>query len=634
MSIQFLHQTRTDALSAECTRIGQMLHAACEATEPPMPRTHGPVAEIADRFGLTLFERDILTFAIAVEINAEVAALASRVAAAPRAGFATFGVAIQAFENPDWQALSPHRPLRHLRLIELTLPERLLVSEIRVDERILHALFSDDSSADDTAPDSIDHRLCPYLIQLQQKVPPGAGLAEVAEKISLHFNQNKHQQLVLKGRHRSDVRRTVQAAAGSRGVWLLDPALLPASAVERESFARLWEREARLSGAYLLIETEGNADAGCINRLLQGQPGPIVLAGHDPYKPDIGVLSLEVPQPSRPEQTQLWRRALGPHARRLSTDIDSLTQNFDLGESDISALADKVLLRGQVNGNALWEACRSSARPRLGSLAQRVPALAGWNDLILPDEARATLHVLIAQVRRRHRVYQDWGFAGKSNRGLGTTALFAGPSGTGKTMAAEVIARELNLDLYRIDLSAVVSKYIGETEKNLRVLFDAAEGTGAILLFDEADALFGKRSEVSDARDRYANIEVSYLLQRMESYAGIAILTTNMRSAIDDAFLRRIRFAVNFPFPNCAARLQIWKSVFPEEALLGPLAWEKLARLEMSAGHIRNIALNAAFLAAENSMPIAMEHLLQSAMIECANIEKPLTPTEVAGWTT
>ena len=162
-------------------------------------------------------------------------------------------------------------------------------------------------------------------------------------------------------------------------------------------------------------------------------------------------------------------------------------------------------------------------------------------------------------------VYGDWGFAGKSTRGLGISALFSGASGTGKTMAAEVLANELALDLYRIDLSAVVSKYIGETEKNLRRLFDAAEETGAILLFDEADALFGKRSEVKDSHDRYANIEVSYLLQRMESYRGLAILTTNFRAALDPAFLRRIRFIVNFPFPDAGQRAEIWRGVFPSQ---------------------------------------------------------------------
>ena len=209
--------------------------------------------------------------------------------------------------------------------------------------------------------------------------------------------------------------------------------------------------------------------------------------------------------------------------------------------------------------------------------------------------ARSRVHV-----RQRAEVYEQWGFASASGaRPRHQRLLFAGPSGTGKTMAAEVLANELRLDLYRIDLSQVVSKYIGETEKNLRRLFDAAEGGGAILLFDEADALFGKRSEVKDSHDRYANIEVSYLLQRMEAYRGLAILTTNMKNALDTAFLRRLRFVVQFPFPDAAQRAEIWRRVFPAATPTEGLDFERLARLNVAGGNIRNIALNAAFLAAD-----------------------------------
>jgi SpoVK/Ycf46/Vps4 family AAA+-type ATPase len=190
-------------------------------------------------------------------------------------------------------------------------------------------------------------------------------------------------------------------------------------------------------------------------------------------------------------------------------------------------------------------------------LAQRIEPVAGWNDIVLPEAQKQILRELTAQVRQRKKVYQDWGFAGTGSRGLGISALFAGESGTGKTMAAEVLANELQLDLYRIDLSQVVNKYIGETEKNLKQIFDAAEEGGAILLFDEADALFGKRSDVKDSHDRYSNIEVSYLLQRMEAYGGLAVLTTNMKGALDKAFLRRIRFVVQFPYPDAAHRADI-----------------------------------------------------------------------------
>jgi SpoVK/Ycf46/Vps4 family AAA+-type ATPase len=210
--------------------------------------------------------------------------------------------------------------------------------------------------------------------------------------------------------------------------------------------------------------------------------------------------------------------------------------------------------------------------------------------------------------------------------------LFAGTSGTGKTMAAEVLAHTLRLDLYRIDLSQVVSKYIGETEKNLRKVFDAAEGGAAILLFDEADALFGKRSEVKDSHDRYANVEVSYLLQRMEAYRGLAILTTNMKAALDQAFLRRIRFVVQFPFPDPAQRAEIWRRIFPKAVPTEGLDWERLARLNVAGGHIRNIAMNATFLAAEEQASVTMQHLLQAARGEYAKLEKPLTEAEIARW--
>jgi len=215
---------------------------------------------------------------------------------------------------------------------------------------------------------------------------------------------------------------------------------------------------------------------------------------------------------------------------------------------------------------------------------------------------------------------------------LGISALFAGPSGTGKTMAAEVLANELRLDLYRIDLSQVVSKYIGETEKNLRRVFDAADEGAAILLFDEADALFGKRSDVKDSHDRYANIEVSYLLQRMETYRGLAILTTNRKSALDQAFLRRIRFVVEFPFPGIAERAEIWSRSFPCETPTEGLMMDRLARLHASGAHIRNIAMGAAFLAADAGEPVRMSHLLAAARGEFDKLEKPLTDGEVAGW--
>ena len=251
---------------------------------------------------------------------------------------------------------------------------------------------------------------------------------------------------------------------------------------------------------------------------------------------------------------------------------------------------------------------------------------------MLPEAQSTILHDIARQIRQRLKVYETWGFASKSARGLGISALFAGVSGTGKTMAAEALADELRLELYRIDLSQVISKYIGETEKNLRRVFDAAEGSSAILLFDEADALFGKRSEVKDSHDRYANVEISYLLQRMEAYRGLAILTTNMKDALDQAFLRRIRFVIQFPFPDEVLRAEIWRRIFPEQTPTEDLDISRLARLNVTGGNIRNIALYAAFLAADADQPVRMSHLLQAARAEFAKLEKPLTTAEIGGW--
>jgi SpoVK/Ycf46/Vps4 family AAA+-type ATPase len=276
---------------------------------------------------------------------------------------------------------------------------------------------------------------------------------------------------------------------------------------------------------------------------------------------------------------------------------------------------------------SLWRGCREYTRPRLDELAQRITPHATWADLVLPPAQVETLRQIAAHGRQRVQVHEEWGFPA----GRGISVLFHGESGTGKTLAAEVLANELHLDLYRLDLSQVVSKYIGETEKNLRRVFDAAEAGGAVLLFDEADALFGRRSEVKDSHDRYANIEIGYLLQRLETYSGIAILTTNFKTALDPAFTRRLRFIVHFAFPDERLRLEIWRRVFPP-GVTDVLDLERLARLSLSGGSIHNVALHAAFLAADEGSHVGMRHLQRATRGEYARLERPLAEVEVAGW--
>jgi SpoVK/Ycf46/Vps4 family AAA+-type ATPase len=278
---------------------------------------------------------------------------------------------------------------------------------------------------------------------------------------------------------------------------------------------------------------------------------------------------------------------------------------------------------------------RAAARVRTGGelaqLARKIVPRYRWEDLVLPDDVSAQLHEICGRAAAREHVLEDWGFARKLARGCGVNALFAGPSGTGKTMAAEVIAGALGLDLYAIDLAGVVSKYIGETEKNLARIFRAAESAGAVLLFDEADALFGKRSEVKDSHDRYANIEVSYLLQQIEQYPGVAILATNLRHHLDEALTRRLAFVVHFPFPEEAERHRIWQTLWPTATPLDPgIDLGFMARqFKLSGGNIKNIALAAAYLAASNGGVVTMAHLRHATRREYQKLGKALTPAEL-----
>jgi SpoVK/Ycf46/Vps4 family AAA+-type ATPase len=342
--------------------------------------------------------------------------------------------------------------------------------------------------------------------------------------------------------------------------------------------------------------------------------------------PARAILAADIDRPTPRDQRELWRRALSGRAASLNGQIDHIVDQFSLDGSTIKRIG---LTIGEPD--TLWDEVRTDARPVLDDLAQRLLGQRGWAELVLPSAQTDTLRQIVAHVRHRTRVYEGWGF-GRGGRGLGVAVLFSGPSGVGKTLAAEVIASELRLDLYRVDLSQVVSKYIGETEKNLRRVFAAAEGGGAVLLFDEADALFGKRTEVSDSHDRYANIEVSYLLQRMETYRGLAILTTNFKSAIDNAFLRRLRFVVNFPFPNPPERVRIWDAVLPPQLPRDGLDLTRLAQLNAAGGNIRNIALHAGFIAADAGRTVTMADLLRAARAEYAKLELTLSDAEIAGW--
>ncbi|MGH9940715.1 MAG: ATP-binding protein, partial [Blastocatellia bacterium] len=332
-------------------------------------------------------------------------------------------------------------------------------------------------------------------------------------------------------------------------------------------------------------------------------------------------IELELPRADARDRKRLWESMLnGRYQFAAGVDWGVLASKFRFspGQMRDALAAAETLARWRSHADAritmadLHAACRAQSTPKLSALARKVEPKYEWDDIALPDDQMAQLREVCQQAKHRSIVYGQWGFDRKLSLGKGLSALFSGPPGTGKTMAAEVVANELQLDLYRIDLSQVVSKYIGETEKNLRQIFHEAQTSNAILFFDEADALFGKRSEVKDAHDRYANIEIGYLLQKMEEYDGVAILATNLRQNIDEAFVRRMQVIVEFPFPDETYRRRIWEVIFPHEAPLDEdVDFAMLAReVRLAGGNIKNIALAAAFYAAEEGRNIAMRHLL------------------------
>ena len=610
--------------------------------EAPAGAADGPLDRLSAIFGLSAFERRILVLCAGVELDAAFAAACAAARGDATLTEPTFGLALAALPDAHWSALAPAGPLRHWRLLEVVQAGRLVSSPLRIDERVLHHLVG---------VDQLDERLSALAEPVQTeplRVPSHQAVAErLARAWAAAADSPAPPALQLWGADPAS-RRAVAAAAAARlglRLWAVAAEHLPGDPRELDALARLWERDVVLGGNALLLDGDGVDTDDPRARAAIGQAAEtagvaVVTSTKDRrQRRHRRSLAFEVRHPTSDEQHQLWRTAL--EGTGGSDVVDDLVGQFDLTAPAIAeACAEVIGPAGELHDGdstpgrvaaELWEACRTKARPALGELAQRIEPAATWDDLVLPAPQRGVLGQLALHVRHRVTVYERWRLGRGGARGLGTTALFVGPSGTGKTLAAEVLAGDLRLDLYRIDLSQVVSKYIGETEKNLRRVFDAAEAGGAVLLFDEADALFGKRSEVRDSHDRYANIEVSYLLQRMEAYRGLAILTTNAKEALDPAFLRRIRFVVSFPFPDASLRADIWRRVFPPEAPTVGLEPERLGRLNLAGGSIRNIAVNAAFLAAEADQPIGMGHLAGAARAEYAKLEKPLSTAELAG---
>ncbi|OUL23337.1 ATPase [Nostoc sp. RF31YmG] len=612
---------------------------ALQAAAAAMP-TPSALDNLCWMFHLSAFERDLLLLCAGMELSGDFARLCAIAQGDAQRAYPTLSLALAALPNVHWDAIAPNAPLRRWRLIQVGEAHALTLSPLRIDERILHYLVG---------IQYLDERLAGIIEPLPgtgELVPSHQALAErVTAVCQQNYKANNLPIVQLCGNETSSKRAIAATISQLQNLhlWVMPAQVMPLLPGELDNLIRLWTRETILSKSALLIDcdeldTNDGVRINAIAHFIERTNGFLFISSRERMRlPQRLVVSFDVQQPTAKEQGAVWQEALSEIAPQLNGQVKILVDQFNLSPATIQAACAEAagqLVQPQ-EGNLtdiLWDACRLQARPRLDELAQWIEPAADWDDLVLPDNQQQILRDIAAHVRQRSTVYNTWGFAAKSARGLGISALFAGASGTGKTLAAEVLANKLRLDLYRIDLSSVVSKYIGETEKNLRRVFDAAEQGGVILLFDEADALFGKRSEVKDARDRYANIEVSYLLQRMESYPGLALLTTNLKSAIDTAFLRRIRFVVQFPFPDAVQRAEIWRRIFPPNTPTADLDVVKLARLNVAGGNIRNIALNAAFLAADAGEAVQMKHILRAAQTEYGKLEKPLTEVEIGGW--
>ena len=446
-------------------------------------------------------------------------------------------------------------------------------------------------------------------------------------------------------------RTTAAALATEVGRPLLALNLIQAldAKIDFEQLLQILWREAMFQKGILYIESldilRTQEAAIAYQQLLAAlakRKGITILAGVKPWGIDIGdsmdVIIVPFTMPNFAQRQACWQTCLKAEGIVLNAnDLNALTDRFRLSSHQItnavvmaknqalwrtaqSTESRSILLTAKVQPTVLdlFAAARAQSGQALSILAPKIKPKFNWNDIVLPPDQLTQLKEICNQTKYRHLVYGEWGFEGKLSLGKGLNVLFSGPPGTGKTMAAEIIAHELQLDLHKIDLSQIVSKYIGETEKNLERIFTAAENANTILLFDEADSLFGKRSEVKDARDRYANLEISYLLQKMEEYEGIAILTSNLRQNLDEAFIRRIRFILEFPFPDEKYRLKIWQGIWPQEISLAADVDLKLLaqKFKLVGGSIRNIALVAAFLAAAENQRVDMKHLLHSTKRE------------------
>jgi ATPase family associated with various cellular activities (AAA) len=597
---------------------------------------------LCKEFGLAESERQVLLLCLAMEMIPDFDQLCAHAQGQAKKNHPTLALAQRLSSSPDSCLLLPESALQKWQLIQINTGPALSHSAIRIDPAILSYILGYPCTD-------------PYLASYLDLVPASdtnTPLPLSQQAIAAHllrtWKQNSHHPVQLT---RSDIRTRTEIALHAstqyqHQLYKIHHLSLPTQPDLLNALILRWQRHTRLTPSVLLLEcgdldTDNPNTKAQLSQFIERLQRPVILSTETRLRLNSPSTVHEISPMTIGEQRQLWMHYLGesltqPLTESFHDHLNQIATNFKLTPHNIEVIAQTTLAQLQTPEDLpskLWKNCRNQTRSQLESFAQRIDAKATWNDLVLSTAVIQKLEEIISQMRHRHTVYEDWELAGNSRRGLGITALFFGASGTGKTTSAEIIAHELGLDLYRVDLSKIVSKYIGETEKHLAAIFADAESTGAILQFDEADALIGKRSDVKDARDRYANMEVSYLLQRMESYSGLAILTTNLPNAMDSAFQRRIRVSIRFEVPDQDQRAEIWRRILSNSKLpTEGLSVSLLSQINMSGAILQNIARIAAFKAAEDKTPIRPHHILAAASGEALKIGRSLMSDELYGW--
>jgi AAA+ superfamily predicted ATPase len=615
-----------------------------EVTRLGPPVEGSALDAMAAWFDLSEFELAAVALVAGIEIMPDMANLCALALGDMATPYPTTLLALAVFSELDGASqavFAPSAPLRHWHLItaEATQPSNRFQLRLGIPDAVLSFLIGR-PVLDEALADAI-HR-----VEITPQLPSDTALAR---QLAATFTASEDGAIIHLAA--APTRRALGIAAATAAELGFAPFHLPLARLtaeaERQSLARLWERDRLALGGALLVsfeETPTEFQITALGRLLGKGAGSAILIGTGGQtvaeRMPLPVIRVPLPPAEPSEVADHLAAGLGlaatPELRELTArfrlpvwtlDSCAAIARVKVEETQVPVTIDAILPH-------LLPLLRDQVREAMSGVADPIAVRMTLDDLVLPQAARTVLNQIIARQRHRSQVLDEWGFRHSGGGPQGLSALFAGPSGTGKTMAAEALAHTLGLDLFRVDLSRIVDKYVGETEKRLAALFDAADLTDAILLFDEADVLFGRRTEVNDSHDHYVNLEVGYMLQRIENFRGIAILTTNLPNAVDDAFLRRLAFSLHFEFPTVLERREIWRRAIPAAAPTAGLDWDRLAKLSLSGGQIRVVVVNAATFAADEGNAIGMAHVARALVSEYSKQRRRVPPGELEGWPT